>query len=152
FLALVHTELDSLEFDGVERDLAPYLRAHPRDADACYLMAVVYNQKPRTAANLRTAIDFAERALAGRPADARAYALLGRLYLDADRPGDALRIDTVGRRVAPNAEGILRGLADADTRLGRTAEAAAITAAFQQVLARHDRISHLTHVMGFNHR
>jgi tetratricopeptide (TPR) repeat protein len=151
FLAMVNTELDSLEFAGVERDLGPYLRAHPNDADACYLMAVVYNQKPRTRANLLTATEFAERALAGTAADARAHVLLGQLYLDADRPRDALRVYTAGRRVSPYAEGILRGLADAYRRLGRTADAASVTAEFQKVLARHDRIAHLTHVMGFNH-
>jgi cytochrome c-type biogenesis protein CcmH/NrfG len=85
------------------------------------------------------------------PADARAYTLLGRLYLDSDRVQDALRVYTAGRRVAPNSEGMLRGLLDCYTRLGKTNEAASVSTTFQQVLARHDRISHLTHVMGFNH-
>jgi Flp pilus assembly protein TadD len=116
------------------------------------MMAVVYNQKPRTAANLRMALDYAERALVGMQADARAWALLAQLYLDADRPRDALRVCTQGRHVAPNEEGILRGLAEAYRRLGRTADAASVTREFQNVLARHDRITHLTHVMGFNHR
>jgi tetratricopeptide (TPR) repeat protein len=151
FLALVNTELDSLEFAGVEQDLAPYLRAHPQDADACYLMAVVYNQKPRTPANLSSAIDFGERALAGMAEDVRACTLLGQLYLDAGRPRDALRVFTAGRRAAPTAEGILRGLADCYTQLGDRSAAAAVNAEFQKVLARRDRIVHLTHVMGFNH-
>ena len=85
------------------------------------------------------------------PADARAYTLLGQLYLDSDRVQDALRVYTAGRRIAPNSEGMLRGLMDCYTRLGQTNEAASVSATFQQMLARHDRISHLTHVMGFNH-
>jgi tetratricopeptide (TPR) repeat protein len=151
FIAMVNTELDSLDFAAAERDLWPYLQAHPRDADACYMMAVIDNQKPRTPQNLRTAIDFAQRALAGMPADVRAYTLLGQLYLDSDRVPDALRVYTAGRRIAPNSEGMLRGLMDCYTRLGKTNDAASVSATFQQVLARHDRISHLTHVMGFNH-
>src|SRR5205085_8746988 len=47
---------------------------------------------------------------------------------------------------------ILRGLMDGYTRLGRTADAAAVSRTFQRVLARHDRISHLTLVLGFNHQ
>jgi len=151
FMAMVNTELDTLDFAGAERDLGPYLRSHPRDPDACYMMAVIDNQKPRAAQNLRTAIDFAERALAGMPADARAYSLLGQLYLDSDQIQDALRVYMTGRRIAPNSEGMLRGLMDCYTRLGQTNEAASVSATFQQMLARHDRISHLTHVMGFNH-
>lgn len=152
FLAMVNTELDALELAGLECDLEPYLRAHPRDADACYLMAVVYHQKPRTPANLRTAIGFAERALDGMGTDPRPHVLLGQLYLGADRPRDALRVFKAGRRVAPYAEGLLQGLSDAYTRLGRPADAASVLRQFQIVLARHDRIAHLTHVMGFNHR
>jgi Flp pilus assembly protein TadD len=36
-------------------------------------------------------------------------------------------------------------------RLGRSAEMAATSAELERVLARHDRIAHLTHVMGFDH-
>lgn len=151
FIAMVNTEMDTLDFAGAERDLGPYLRTHPRNPDACYMMAVIYNQKPRSPSNLRTAIDFAERALAEMPADVRAYTVLGQLYLDADRTADALRVYGAGRRIAPNSEGMLRGLVDCSTRLGHRDEAASFTAAFQKVLARHDRIAHLTHVMGFNH-
>src|SRR5205085_12354377 len=62
FLAMVRTELDSMEYAGVERDLSSYLLSHPSDAEACYMMAVVFNQKPRTAANLKTATGYAEKA------------------------------------------------------------------------------------------
>jgi cytochrome c-type biogenesis protein CcmH/NrfG len=151
-IALVNTELDSFNYAGVEQDLAPYLRTHPNDAEACYMMAVVYNQKPRTPQNLHTAIDFAQRALAGIPADARAYTVLGQLYLDAGRPRDALRVCTAGRRAAPHAEGNLRALMDCYTRLGQSAERASVAAALQKVLARHDRINHLTSVMSFDHQ
>jgi tetratricopeptide (TPR) repeat protein len=151
FLAMVNTELDSLEFAAAERDLTPFLHAHPQDAEANYLMAVVCNQKPRTPANLRSAIAFGERALAGIRDDARACVLLGQLYLDADRPRDALRVYTDGRRSAPGAEGILRGLGECYARLGRHAEAATVNAEFEKVVERRDRIAHLTHVMGFDH-
>jgi tetratricopeptide (TPR) repeat protein len=151
FIAMVNTEMDTLDFAGAERDLWPYLQAHSRDADACYMMAVIYNQKARSLQNLHAAIDFAQRAQAGMPADMRVYTLLGRLYLDSDRIQDALRVYTAGRRIAPNAEGMLRGLVDCYTRLGKTGAAASVSTTFQMVLERHDRISHLTHVMGFNH-
>jgi len=152
FMAMVSTELDSLEFAGVERDLAPYLRAHPDDAEACYMMAVVTNQKPRTPENLKADIAVAERALAGMPRDARAHTLLGQLYLDADRPRDALKVYMAGLKVAPYAEGVLRGLMDCYRRLGEPAQVGAVSRAYERVLARHDRISHLTHVMGFDHQ
>jgi tetratricopeptide (TPR) repeat protein len=152
FLAMVNAAMDSLDFPAAERDLAPYLRRHPKDADACYAMAVIYNQKPRTPENLQTATDFAERALAGMPHDVRAYTLLGQLYLDADRTEDALRVYTAGRSEAPNAEGVFRGLMECYSRLNRTVELIAVTAEFEKVLARRDRIAHLTHVMGFDHK
>lgn len=150
FTPLVQTELDSMDFAAVERDLSPYLRAHPGDPDACFMMAVVYNQKPRTAPNLQSAIDLARRALAGKPRDARVYALLGQLYLDAGRTRDAVQVCTAGQRVAPHAEGILHCLIDADTRLGRTADAAAVSRTLRQVLARHDRVSYLTYAMSLD--
>lgn len=46
----------------------------------------------------------------------------------------------------------LQGLSDAYSRLGRPADAASVLCEFRNVLARHDRIAHLTHVMRFNHR
>jgi tetratricopeptide (TPR) repeat protein len=151
FIAMVNGALDTLDFAAAERDLQPYLRTHPQDAEAGYMIAVIYNQKPRTPGNLEAAIGYARQALAGMPNDARIHTLLGQLYLDSDRPGDALRVYTAGRRVAPNDEGILRGLMDCCRRLGKSAAVTATSGALQRVLARHDRIAHLTHVMGFNH-
>lgn len=150
-IAMINGELDTLDFAAAERDLQPWLRAHPQDAEASYMMAVIYNQKPRTPGNLQTAIGHARRALAGMPRDTRVHTLLGQLYLDADQPREALRVYGAGRRAAPNDEGILRGLMDCYRRLGKSAEVGETSAALQRVLARHDRIAHLTHVMGFNH-
>lgn len=150
-IALVNTEMDTLDFAVAERDLGPYLRSHPRDSEACYMMAVIDNQKPRTAENLRAATEYARRALAGMATDVRAHTILGQLYLDSDRVQDAHRVYAGGLRIAPNSEAMLRGLAVCSSRLGRPDEAAALTATLQKVLARHDRIDHLTHVMGFNH-
>jgi Flp pilus assembly protein TadD len=151
FLAMVRTELDSLDFAGVERDLTPYLRSHPADTDACFTMALVYNQKPRTPENLRIAIDYARRALPGMPRDPRIYTLLGQLYLDSNQTAEALRIYATGHQAVPNAEGMLRGQADCYTRLGRMDKVASVTPELRTLLARHDRISYLTHRMGFNH-
>jgi tetratricopeptide (TPR) repeat protein len=151
YMSMVNTEMDTFDFVSAERDLQPYLRTHPRDGEARYMMAVIYNQKPRTPANIRAAIDFAQRALILMPGDERVYNVLGQLYLDAGQLPQALSVYTAGRRVAPNSEGMLRGLQSCYTQLGRTADAAAVSAEFQKVLARHDRIAHLTHVMGFNH-
>src|SRR5262249_41612356 len=47
FLAMAKTELDSMDYAGVERDLSPYLQSDPADSEACYMMAAVFNQKPR---------------------------------------------------------------------------------------------------------
>src|SRR5262249_55208895 len=139
FMAMVDTELDSLEFAGVERDLIPYLRAHPEDAEACYLMAVVLNQKPRTTANLKAGIAIAERALAGMPRDVRAHTLRGQFYRDAGRPREALKVYMAGLKVAPSAEGVLRGLMDCYRRLEEPAQVSAVSRVYGQVLARHDR-------------
>jgi cytochrome c-type biogenesis protein CcmH/NrfG len=151
-LALANTEMDSLEFAAAERRLGPYLKAHPKDADARYMMAVIQNQKPRTPENLAVALEHARLALAGMPGDPRACALVGQLYLDAGRTGDALRVYEAGRRLAPDGVGILRGLAVCYGRLGQAKEQAAVARRLEQVLARRDRIAHLTSRMGYNHQ
>ncbi|HEU4752182.1 MAG TPA: tetratricopeptide repeat protein, partial [Armatimonadota bacterium] len=151
FMALVDMELDTLQMDQAERDLRDFMTRHPDDPEANFRMAVVYNQKPRTPENMKTAIRYAEKALPGLSTDARPYTVLGQLYLDSNRPKDALQLYLIGHQVAPNAESILRGLGDCYSRLGRTKEMALVSEEYRRVLTRHDRIDHLTHVMSFNH-
>jgi len=152
FMAMVDLELDTLQMDQAEQKLRAYLARHPKDAEASFRMAVVYNHRPRTPENIKEAIRYAETALAGLPHDARPYTVLGQLYLDSNRVQDALRLYHRGYHAAPNAESLLRGLADCYTRLGRTREMELVSAEYQKVLKRHDRIDHLTHVMGFNNK
>lgn len=123
-LTLVTTEMDMSNMQDAERDLTPYLQTHPQDALACYLMAVIFNQKQRTPANRAQTLRYAQRALAGMPQDAHVYTLLGQLYLEMNRPAEALRTYQAGIRVAPNNAGILRGLVDGFTRVKDTAAAA----------------------------
>nr|CAA9297699.1 hypothetical protein AVDCRST_MAG63-4942 [uncultured Armatimonadetes bacterium] len=151
-LGLVSLEMDTLDMRGAEAYLAPYLKAHPGDAEACYYMAVLYNQKQRTRANLISALDYANRAQRGRPRDYRIYALLGQLYHDIGQPKNALAAYRAGALLAPNDEAILRGLVTVHTRLGDRAKATAAAARLETVSARHDRIEHLRHRLGFNHQ
>jgi tetratricopeptide (TPR) repeat protein len=150
FMALVDLEMEMLQMDQAERDLQGYLAKRPDDPEACFRMAAVFNRKPRTPENVKTAVRYAEKSLPGLRHDARPYTLLGQLYLDQNRPQEALKLYLQGHHVAPNAESLLRGLADCYTRLGRTRELAEVSAEYQAVLKRHDRIDHLTHVMSFN--
>lgn len=150
FMALVDLEMDTLQMDQAERDLQGYLREHPDDPEACFRMAAVYNRKRRTPENVKLAMQYAEKSLLGLKADARPYTLLGQLYLDAGKPAEALKYYQTGHQIAPTAESLLRGLADCYTRLGRTKELASVSAEYQDLLKRHDRIDHLTHVMSFN--
>lgn len=149
-LALADILLDTLQMGQAEEVLHGYLAHHPDDPEACFRMSVVFNQKPRTPENIRTATGYAQKALAGLPGDPRPYTVLGQLYLDADQTDKALPLYLRGHQVAPTSESVLRGLADCYSRLGRTREMGLVAAEFQRVLRRHDRIDHLTHVMGFN--
>lgn len=151
-LALCNLEMDAMDMVQTERDLAPYMKAHPDDAQAAYMMAVIYNQKPRTPENVRTALDYARRAQPGmRSGDPRAFVLMGQLLLASNKPAEALRDYETAAKIAPQAEDVLHGLVDCYGRLGQTKKADTVAARLQAATARHDRISHLKHVMGFNH-
>src|SRR5207253_3065538 len=104
----------------------------PNDADA----AGAYGTLLAESRNRPAALDYGRHALPGMKRDPRLYTLLGQLYLDSDRTADALQIYTAGRRMAPNAEGMLRGLADCYTRLGRMDKVATTTAELRKILAR----------------
>ena len=95
-IGLVMMEMNMQDMAAAERDLTPWLAAHPDDAWAGHLMAVVDEQKPRTPATLQAAIALEERARAAMPGDMRVYITLGELYLGANRPADALRIYQTG--------------------------------------------------------
>lgn len=151
-LAMVNLEMDAMDMAQAERDLAPYMQAHSDDAQAAYMMAVIYNQKPRTPENVRIALDYARRSRPGmRPSDPRAYVLIGQLLLASNKPTEALQAYSLGAKIAPQAEDVLHGLLDCYNRLGQTRQADAVAVRLQAATARHDRIGHLKHVMGFNH-
>ncbi|HET6382122.1 MAG TPA: tetratricopeptide repeat protein [Armatimonadota bacterium] len=150
-LALALAEMDALEIQAAEPDLRLYLSDHPGDPEASYYMCVIYNQKPRTPENIRTAIGFAKTAIAGRPKDIRGYLALGQLYLDAGKPRLALNSFLESAKIQPNSEGALNGIEDSYTRLGLTRQRLAAAQALQDVVTRHDEIAHLKHVMGYNH-
>ncbi len=150
FIALVNTEMDALEIEPAERDLIPYLQAHPTDAQACFLMEIVYDHKPRTPENLKAAIDYGRRAIAGMPNDEQAYTVLGQLELYAGDTRRALNVYGAGLRRWPNSPGIIHGLVECYTRTGDTRRRELAAADFEKVTRLHDRIEHLKHVMGFN--
>ncbi len=152
FIAFVNALVDVTDMAGAERELAPYLRAHPGDARACFYMALVYNQKPRTPENVRAGLDFARRALADGETRASGYRLLAQLQMAAGRPRDALDTFLAGRERTPNSEPILQGLVVCYTHLGDERRAALVADYLQKVTVRHARIEHLNHVMGFDNQ
>lgn len=151
FIALVNTELDALDIDAAERDLTPYVRAHPEDAQASFLMEVVFDHKPRTPENLKTAIAYGRLAIKGMPDDEQVYIVLGQLELNADDTRRALNVYGAGLRRWPNSPGIIHGLVECFTRTGDTRRRKLAAADFEKVTRSHDRIAHLKHLMGFNH-
>ena len=150
-LALASVEMDLLDYADAEHDLASFLARKPNDPWACYLMAVVYNQKPRTSDNLHTAMGYAERSTRAGDPPLLALPLLAQLYLNDHRPAAALRICRQALQQAPNNTDILFQLVGCYSRLGQPKMADIISSHLHQVTLRHDRIEHLKHVMGFNH-
>lgn len=151
-IGMVSLEMDAMDMSGAERDLTPFLKAHPDAAEASYFIAVIYNQKPRTPANLAIALHYAESARRGMSRDERVYSLLGQLYLDAKRTTDALHTFQQGTTLSRNSESMMHGLISCYTRRGDFRAAEAVAIRLRLVNARHDRIDHLRHVMGFNHQ
>ncbi|HET6382125.1 MAG TPA: tetratricopeptide repeat protein [Armatimonadota bacterium] len=147
FHKLISDEMDVLDFRAAEADLAPYLRMHPVDAQACLWMAQIDSHKPLTRANLSEGIKFARRALTGLPTSIPACTTLGELYLNANQPADALAAYQAGQKIDPNSEAILRGLSNCYVRMGKTADLARVSAHFQRVLTRHDRITTLQRML-----
>ena len=150
FISMVMLEMNMQDMASAERDLTPWLAAHPQDAWAGHLMAVVDEQKPRTPATLQAAITLEEHARTAMPGDMRVYITLGELYLSANRPADALRIYQAGLRLDRNSEEMLHGLVNSDTRLGQTAQAAAAAQRLQTETTRHQRITRLGDLLGFH--
>lgn len=147
--AIVNVEMDQMDLTGAEKDLTPYLQSHPDDTTAHYLMAVFYAQKARTKDNLAQAIGHARKAMPGMQQDMRAYGLLGQLYLDDHNPTKAAVVFERAAQFAPGSESVLHGLVDSYNRLGDKDRAAQCAILLQAATARHDRIAHLKHVMGF---
>ncbi len=145
---LVELELRMGDNADAERDLTPWRTAHPGDAWADHLMAVIDEQKPRTPTTLQAAIALEQQAQAGLPPDMRVCITLGELYLAANRPADARRTYQAGLAIDPNSEEMLHGLVTADTRLGDTSQADAASVRLQTETTRHQRITHLGDIVG----
>jgi tetratricopeptide (TPR) repeat protein len=146
----VHMELDTLDMAGAERDIAPWIQTHPDDAEACYLMSVVYQNKPHTPDNLKTGIDYAQRAVRGMPNHLQASLVLGQFYLDAKRPQEALKTYLAIDRNQPGNEAILHGLVECYNRLSRPDQAEKTADRLKIVLARHERITSLKNTLNSN--
>ncbi len=149
-LPLVRVKIDRLDMDGAEHDLSPYVRLHPTDPEACFLMATLINQKPHTPENVQTALDYARRAQAGLPDDRRVVSLLGDILMNANRPAEALPFFQAGLRQVPNAEPMLQGLVTCYTRLGQPQKAAPFAAQLQAITIRRQTIDHVKELVAFN--
>lgn len=142
-LTLVNIEMDVDLMPAAERDLAPYVQAHPNDAWASYLTAVLYNEKPRTPENLHQAIGYAERSASNVQAPQAVFTLLSQLYLSAGRLTDAERACQLGLQRDPNYADLLAQFAKCEALLGRSQSAAQASSRLQALRTRHDRISYL---------
>lgn len=149
-LTLANVEMDVQQMDVAEQQIKEYLNTHPDDIWASYLMAVVYNQKPRTAENIATAITYAEKAVNSRKAPMQVYPLLVQLYLDADHPKEALQVSQIAAKRSPNDTTILAKMVTCYMKLHQPSAAAEVSKRLKDVTDREQRISHLQEVMRFN--
>ena len=139
---LVRIEIENVAFTQAQNDLAPYLQAHPADAWACHLMGVIFEMKSQKPADLQTALAYEQRAVSGLPDDPRLYITLGDLYLDLDRPADALRAFQRGQKLLPNSEAMWHGLVRSYGRLNDKTQVAVSALALQKVAERHQQITY----------
>jgi tetratricopeptide (TPR) repeat protein len=135
---------------AAEQVLAVWLKAHPTDPLACQFMAVIYEEKPRTPETLAEALRLAQIADAGLPGDMRVHITLGQLFLEANRPADALRIYQEGLTIDPNSAEMLHGVVNADLALGHAAQAQAAAKALLTETTRHQEITHLGDQISLN--
>lgn len=142
-IELVASEMDGQDMTAAERDLAPFLQAHPQDPQACYLMAYLLNHTPHASQTLNVALDYALRAQAGAPGTASVYALLGQIYSALGRDDEAQRSYEAGAHLDQSNVSILQGLVNLYSRKGRKREAARAAETLQAVNARHLRMTHL---------
>lgn len=147
---LAQQEINASDIVGAERDLAPFAKSHPQDAEAAYLMAVLALAKPPTPPNLQTGLHYAQIACAAEPNDRDCHSVLGQLYLNAHQPQKALQAFLAGERIDPVSEKILVGLVASYTRTGNAQAAAAKAAELQQVALRHNDLRHLVDVLKMN--
>ncbi len=149
-MQLVQLEVTAHDFGGAYGDLTPYLKSHPQDGEACYLMSGYYAEQPHGSRNVRAALQYARLAHANAPDNPYACAELGEVSLEAGRTGDALKAYLAGRRLSPHSDRVLQGLIRCYDRLDRPQQAGAVAAELAQVNRRHDKMEHLKDVMRFN--
>lgn len=142
-LSLVNVEMDLDLMPAAEQDLTPYAQAHPDDAWASYLMAVLYNEKPRTPENLRQAISYATRSASINNAPRPAFTLLAQLYLNSGQFADAERACQAGMQRNPNDTELMAQFVRCESLLGRSQVAAKTASELHMLQTRHDRIDYL---------
>ena len=141
---LVRVELQLHDIAGAERTLTPFVQRHPDNAEACYLMASLLNQKPLTPDTLRMALDYAHRAHRAAPDNAEASVLLGQLCLAAGNAVDALAAFRQAQAVTPHSLAALHGLLACYSRLHRTALAERASADLTAEAARRAQMARIS--------
>ncbi len=145
YLARVEIQLHDLS--GAERDLTPFVQRHPDNAEACYLMAYLWDQKPQAPGVLQTALDYARRAQAGAPGNADANILLGQILLEAGQPAQALPAFRQAQVLSPNSVPTLHGLLRCYTILGWHVQAARTKAALDATQSRWVHMGHASDLL-----
>lgn len=147
---LVRVELQLQDVAGAERDLTPFVQRHPDNAEACYLMASLLNQKPLTSDTLHSALDYARRAHQIAPGNDQASVLLGQVSLTAGDLVGALAAFRQAQAVAPHSQAVLHGLLACYTRLRQTAPAARASADLKAETARRARMARIADRLATN--
>jgi tetratricopeptide (TPR) repeat protein len=125
------SDADQLPYQ--ETELSHYLAANPNDVDAALVMAQTDERLPPTPARTSIGIRNAQAVLSARPNEPAALAALAQLYLSANRVAEAGQTYQTALRSQPDSRDLLHGLLVCDTRLGKTADAAAVAKKLQSI-------------------
>lgn len=149
-LALVNEEMNNMQMSAAQNDLMPYLKSHPTDGEACYMMAVIYNQKAQTPENVNTAMRYAIRAGKASPNDIRPYILVGQILVNTNHYRKALKVFQSGFHIDPQSSGILNGLRICYAHLKDTSDQQKVAKYFDKVLSWQNEASELKLRLGSN--
>ena len=149
-LALVNEEMNNMQMSAAQNDLMPYLKSHPTDGEACYMMAVIYNQKAQTPENVNTAMRYAITAGKASPNDIRPYILVGQILVNTNHYRKALKVFQSGCQIDPQSSGILNGLRICYAHLKDTSDQQKVAIYFDKVLSWKNEASELKLRLGSN--